>query len=371
MALTEVYIDPSIAGDSGSGTSGSPYGDFQYALTTASFDTTNGTRLNVKAGTDEILASALDWSTNFYSGGSPTETANCVIQGYTTTAGDGGIGGISGNGSYAAISDTTRNWVTVRDIHLHNMGAGIGCRLGSQCAMINCEINNTSGNGSWFEDGGDVRGCYIHDVGNVGVVLNGVGVSVRFNEFENGTNTFVAAIKFTVNDSSTGIVAFNSIKVSGTSDGIQCEDGNAIENNSIHATGAATGQGIVNAVTGFTGSISNNVITGFSGTGGIGIDTASMVIGRLMNNSFYDCATTYNTSGTIQHESGNETTGADPFTDAANFDFTPVDTGSVIGGSYPAAGYNSTDAYNLNRGAIQSAPGAAAASGGGARVIQI
>jgi len=32
MALTEIYVDPAIAANSGTGTSGDPYGDLQYAL---------------------------------------------------------------------------------------------------------------------------------------------------------------------------------------------------------------------------------------------------------------------------------------------------------------------------------------------------
>ena len=56
MALTEIYVDPSIAADSGTGTIGDPFGDLEYAIEQTTFDTTNGTRLNVKAGTDDFLS---------------------------------------------------------------------------------------------------------------------------------------------------------------------------------------------------------------------------------------------------------------------------------------------------------------------------
>ena len=50
MAITEVYVDPSIAADSGAGTVGDPYGDLEYAIEQTTFDTTNGTRVNIKIG---------------------------------------------------------------------------------------------------------------------------------------------------------------------------------------------------------------------------------------------------------------------------------------------------------------------------------
>ena len=44
MAITEVYVDPSIAGDSGVGTIGDPYGDLEYAIEQETFDTKKCTR---------------------------------------------------------------------------------------------------------------------------------------------------------------------------------------------------------------------------------------------------------------------------------------------------------------------------------------
>lgn len=72
MALTEVYVDPSIAGDSGAGTVGDPYGDLEYALEQVTRDATNGDRFNIKAGTDEILEFALDVIVDY---GTPTRIA--------------------------------------------------------------------------------------------------------------------------------------------------------------------------------------------------------------------------------------------------------------------------------------------------------
>ena len=100
MAITEIYVDPSINADSGTGAIGTPYGDLEWAIEQATFDTTNGTRINIKAGTAEILAASLDTALNSASPSAawvPTPTAQLIFQGYTTAAGDGGKGDIDGN----------------------------------------------------------------------------------------------------------------------------------------------------------------------------------------------------------------------------------------------------------------------------------
>ena len=97
---SETYVDPSIAGASGAGTVGDPYGDLQHALDTMTRDATNGDRINIKAGTDEILAGVIDLTTY----GTPSSAAHLVFQGYTSAAGDGGIGGIDANAGAAVYS---------------------------------------------------------------------------------------------------------------------------------------------------------------------------------------------------------------------------------------------------------------------------
>lgn len=115
---TDYYVDPSIAGNSGSGTIGDPYGDLQHALDSVTRDSTNGDQFNIKAGTDEILSAALDLSTY----GTPSKSARVFFRGYTTSKGDGGIGGISGGGSVAILAATVQ-YITWRDMHLHNCGS--------------------------------------------------------------------------------------------------------------------------------------------------------------------------------------------------------------------------------------------------------
>ena len=127
MALTELYVDPSIAADSGAGTIGDPYGDLEYCLEQEDYDLTNGIRVNIKAGTDEVVAAELSvaMASTAAPGKSvawvPTQAAPCVFQGYTTAAGDGGKGGISGGGSVSIYSDTALDFVHFVDLQQHHL----------------------------------------------------------------------------------------------------------------------------------------------------------------------------------------------------------------------------------------------------------
>ena len=111
MALTEYYVAPSSGNDTtGNGlTDGTAWATVQKALDTITAGA-GGDRINVKndSGTDDVLASALTLATY----GAPTNAAPLVIQGYTTTAGDGGIGGISGNALVPIISLGTEDYVS-------------------------------------------------------------------------------------------------------------------------------------------------------------------------------------------------------------------------------------------------------------------
>lgn len=335
MAITEIYVDPSIAADSGTGTIGDPFGDLEYAIEQGTFDTTNGTRVNIKAGTHEILAAQLatalaDVSVSI--AWAPTLTAPLVFQGYTSVAGDGGIGGISGGGSVSIIDAGTQSYVSFVDLELHNTGANPIVSLDNDITLVHCELYNTTSNAIDFDNAGFVLDCYIHNVGGGGVLIK-EGL-VKHCLFENGTNSFTTAL----NVQSGGTVERNIINIGGSSIGITLSRGSAL-NNSIYSA-AGTGTGI--DVTGF-GPIKgcmNNLIEGFSGTGGVGIDLTdtNMSFQAYGGNSIYDCATAVDGTARISKTYvADETLTASPFTNASGGDFSPVDTGSVKEGSYPQA----------------------------------
>lgn len=360
MALTEIYIDPSIAADSGAGTVGDPYGDLQYALTSSTFDTTNGTRLNIKAGTDEVLSAALDFTTNFTSGGGPSEAAQLFVEGYTSAAGDGGEGGISGGGSYSSLDFGSINYVTVRNMHCHNCGSANCIDQNNFSTVVQCRCDNTSGRG--INQGYDCIAVnnYVTNVGNAAIYQTG-GVAM-YNEVDAaGANSMLRAIQSASGSPGTCMIIGNKITVTGTTEGINVRDATIIANNSIYSNGG-TGDGIAAIAAGQIQVIANNIIEGFSGTGGNAIELqATSIVGLLVGNSYYDNETNKGT-GVFLVDQDNETLGATAFASIGTPDWTPSDVGSLIGGAVlMQTGLASSVSNNLNRGAVQSS----AAAGGG------
>ncbi len=343
-APSETYVDPAGNANSGAGTIGDPYLDLQYALDTMTRDATNGDRINILAGTDEVLAAALDLTTY----GTPNTTAPLIIQGYTTTAGDGGIGGISGNGTYSIIASSTLDAIHFIDMHLHNSGSATIVSLDDFCYIVNCEIDNTTGSGLWL-DRPVIINCFIHNTGAFGLRCQQGGY-VFGNHFENGANSFTTACYLNSNAS---LATFNTFSLSGASNGIFVNlTAVTIANNSIYSS-SGTGQGIIiggggNAI------VVGNIIEGFSGVGGIGLQT--IADGGLIlkgNNAFYNNTTDESLSGWESRDmGGDQSLGASPFTDAANGDFT-VDT-SVRALAYPTANYPGLSVRSyLDIGALQ------------------
>lgn len=281
-APTEVYVDPAINGNSGTGTAIDPYGDLQYALNTKARDATNGDRFNVKAGTAEILAATLSLATY----GAPTEAAPLIIQGYTSAAGDGGIGEIDGDDTYGCFAGT-EDYLHVRHMHIRDGGASTLINLDVGATVTECEIHGTTGDGIVVGANGIITRNNIHNVGDYGVTT-GQGGYVAHNYFANGVNEFIRCIF----SSLPNVVAErNIIVLSGASLGIVF-GGDACHaiNNTILAV-SCTGSGIYfSTAAKYNRIIENNYIEGFSGAGGEGIDFNSCAENGTIyrNNAFFN-----------------------------------------------------------------------------------
>lgn len=335
MALTETYVDPSIAGNSGSGTIGDPYGDLQYALDTMTRDGTNGDRVNVKAGTAEVLASALTLATY----GSPTPTAPLVIQGYTIAAGDGGIGAIDGNGSVSVYATNT-NYLVLVDMDLGNCGANTVYSNTALSWLVGCVVHGTTGIGLNIGGNTYVIGCHVYDCSQR-AASGGVFESCYI------AGTFSSAALYAP------VAVFDTIlSVGGSAVAIHLPT-RLVDRCSILST-AGTGAGI-NAQ---LGVIQNTLIEGYSGVGGSAIVNVSGPF-VVKNCGFYNNTT--NISGAYVDGGGNASLGSTPFAKSGSDTFAnradyfaPLDVGNVWGGAYPTA-------LGLDKGAVQHA--AAAASG--------
>jgi len=354
---TEHYVDPAIAADSGAGTIGDPYGDLQYALNRQGIDytrdATNGDRFNVKTGTDEILSAALSVATY----GTPSNNAPLVIQGYTSAAGDGGIGGISGNGSVAVFNSSTLDGIVLKDMHLHNCGAATVVTLDDWIVIDNCEIDNTTGSGIIIDDNGTITNCHIHNCGTRGIDCD-VGCHVEGNYLQNGTNDFTIAITTTFETNCS--IYRNIISIDGATTGIEFGNGTIVAHNSIlHTAGSGTGKGIlVNSSAGtFQRGVHSNIVEGFGGAGGVGIDTSPNTAWNypiVARNAVFDCTTAYSNADHIVVADDNETlsatgfakSGADTFANRHEY-FAPAASGNVLGGAFAGGS-------TLDKGAVQS-----------------
>lgn len=342
MAYTEIYVDPSIAADSGAGTVGDPYGDLEHAIVQTTFDTTNGTRVNIKAGTDEVLVAdlltSLDDTSVSIAWAVPGPQAPFVFQGYSTAAGDGGIGGISGGGAVSIFNKATQDFIVFRDLHLHNTGANNILTFDDKCRVENCELNNTSAKAIDCDSLNMIFRNYIHDIGAEGIISNfGADNFIAWNYLKNGTKSFTTAI-----DIIGGMTFSNIISLSGTSVGISLGNASSAISNSIYG-GGGSGKGVTGRTSSQINSVINNLVTDFSASGGFGIhmSNATVTLQTWGANSFYnnDTDVTAISNGQPILLTANETLVASPFTDAAGGDFSPVDTGTVKEGSYPQTFY--------------------------------
>lgn len=336
MAMSEIYVDPSINADSGTGTIGDPFGDLEYAIKQTTFDTTNGTRVNVKSGSTEYLqadlgTAQLDTVTTV--AWVESVTAQAVIQGYTAAAGDGGRATIDCTTSGSLIgTPTARRYQNLIDLDIVNTSALV-INTYAETTVMNCSIEGNAsakcvsmtGVYNVFHNNyvyGHTSGSYCVDLSSVIVTNNYISQS--------GTGPTLWVL-----DGDAYIA--NNILVIGHADGdgIYTSGNSCIVNNSIYnSTGVGTGQAIYLYTTGL---INNNLIEGFNGTGGRAIDvqTTTKPVLSIQGNGFYNNESNFNGTAITLYESDNETLGVSPFTDAANGDFSPVDTGNVKEGSSP------------------------------------
>ena len=348
MAITNLYVDPSIAGNSGAGTVGDPYGDLEWCLSQATFDTSNGTQINIKAGTAEVISATLDLTTNFTAGGGPSPTSALVFRGYSASADDGdfdartGIGSIDCNNK-TVLSSTTQDDIILIHLEIFNRAGGgyaTMIHLDNYIAFIECELHSHSGTAEMVraDFGLNFWRCHFHSMlsTEICIYMRSQGGHCCYCYFDLIGTTATDAL---VLGHSGNTARNNIIRVSSSTNGIRSNQSSiAIDHNSIWSNGG-TGSGIKL----ITGSdvfphIFNNVIEGFSGSGGTGINvTSTGYLGLYGYNCVYNCDTNYSVSKTVLFDMANneDLRGSSPFTDAANENFTLTNVGEVRQGAWP------------------------------------
>jgi len=348
-APTNYYVDPAIAGNSGTGTIGDPFGDLQYALNTIVRDATNGDQINIKAGTAEILAASLTLATY----GTPTFAIPLILRGYTAVANDGGIAEINCNG---VTMFTLAYVMQLINLEMHSFGNNNGVSLGVSSVVSKCKIHKglsapSAKNLIVLASHARVVGCYIYDAGTNGYAASvDIGVYFSLNYDYNCPKGVYTA---------QGLVVGNII-VDCTTSGIEGAARSVIIGNTIYSSSAATGKGI--AVTD-SNIIINNIIVGYSGAGGVGILAANTAIKGF--NAFYNNTTPESLTDVFNDLGNDVALAASPFTNPAGGDFS-LSTAVVgaIDGAFPGTWYG--PAATIDHADIGAVQNGAGAGGGGA-----
>lgn len=358
MAITQYYVDPAIDADSGAGTIDDPWGDLQYALNTATRDTVNGDQFNIKSGTPEVLTAPLDLTAyGLWSDWQP----GTRIRGYTATANDGGRATIDGNnGNFTLIAGTPKAFSFI-DIRLTNFGTAEAIVLGTRGILRNCEIDTISAGGlnAVYLSGNNsaLIGCYLHDITKARIVSGNSSYQAIGNYFSAcvGENVFqsnvaIGNILLLNNTGSSGINVYNAVN-------------GVVIGNIVYNAAAGTLYGIMgNALGQF---IANNIVCGFSGVSGRAIQVNPRTVYRGYN-AFWNNTENYLNETSDDHILGADVTlAADPFTDAANGDFslTAAAKAALADKGWPSSylGAHANTNPHITIGAIQQA----LATGGG------
>lgn len=355
MAITQYYVDPAIAGNSGTGTIGDPFGDLQYALDGVGRNAVDGDQFNIKAGTAEILAASLTLATY----GSPTAAAPLILRGYTAAAGDGGMGEIDCGGFTMWAS--TYDFIIMADLEMHTFGDTDGIYLDDNITLFRCEIHKGASTPNAkalvrLDSNALVVGCYLHDPGTSGMCVRTPGSDsfIAYNYIIQSSAAYAIIIAFA------SVIGNVILCTSAAGYGIAVNNSGVVIGNVIYHTAAGTLSGIrLTSVTSYM-LVLSNIVVGFSGVGGSGIYSNSDVF-PVGYNAFYNNSAAYSISGKkfIDLTASDVTLDADPFTsaDSGDFSLTAAAKTTLASKGFPTAylGAHASTVPNLNIGPIQLA----------------
>jgi hypothetical protein len=334
LAFDEVYCDPAIAGNSGSGTIGDPYGDVQHALDTKVHGGT-GMRLNIKAGTAEILAAAINLTAYVANNGAVSATEPLLLRGYTAAAGDGGIGEISGVANSVAVwGQTDADNVSFRQLKMTAANAGDAIDIDNFILIMQCEIINGSGTGVDIDDGLIYR-CKISAAGRI--IDGSANANVECCHLVQTGGNIVGSVAGSFEGCIVDVR--NATSVAATVLDTPSSGATRIVNNTIIGPSSA---GSVNLRAIYVNVpsviVRNNYIQGFDSSTGEAIDVPSASVHSIIEgNRYFDCTAGITDAGINTITDNNSATSASGVTNLAGGDITP--TAELINAGSPTAFY--------------------------------
>jgi hypothetical protein len=357
-----------------------PWRSLQGAFDLCTRNATDGNQVNLKAGTAQVNAAALDLTT-FIAGGALGASAPLIVRGYTAAANDGGIGEIDCNG-VTMFADATVDSITLADLEIHTFGNNNGIALDDYITLFRCEVHkgasapNTKSLIS-VDDYAAVIGCYVHDLGVSGIgisIASGPGCHIADNYIVLGAD---GATGIVMGGNSLGTIVRGNV-VTAASAGATGINASApgtftsVVGNTFYNSAAGTARGIY---CGLASIVLNNVVEGWSGVGGDGIEVANVYM--IGYNAFYNCLAPVTVTGQkfIDLTANDVALAASPFTSPATGDFslTTAAKTALRGVGWPAAylgAHASTDGH-ITIGAVQYGEAEAGGAGVYRRVARI
>lgn len=377
MSITNYYVRATNGADvAGQGTThATAYKMIQFALddigTTHGRNAVDGDQINICDSSLEganVLAASLTLATY----GVPTAAAPLILRGYTATANDGGVGSISGADAYPIINNAAYDYVGLIDLTLTNPPATLVLLLNDYCWFINLDINGTGG-------GGAAAYCIDCDVGCVITGCNLYGVYHQLITHDN--SCFIAGNRLVhaPTSSQAAITAFGRsfshiehniiIGTNANACGIREEGATNVVAGNIVYSAAGTGYGIFASaehVLRGNSVVMNNIVCGFSGVGGRGIVAGDLGNASIVgHNAFWNNTTNVAAGRFIYDLTAHDVAlTADPFTDAANGDFSLTDAAKLLlrSAGWPESYLGASTDPHITIGAVQY--GEAVTSGG-------
>lgn len=341
MAYDEVYVDPSINANSGAGTIGDPYGDLQYAIDSEVFGA-DTIRFNIKAGTAEVLTAPLDIITNF----SATTTGKIVVfEGYTSTAGDGGVGEIEGDTNSVGVvaSASTPGNVAFRNLTIRGGDGTTPCiHCGTSVTFYRCTITGFK-DAVLATDNVWILNCHIKysngTTGGLGIHQNAWQPITFWNYVEaiNASSSHAIQISNTGN-SHFNIIDLRNVTASGVHGIYQNTSRITACHNTIigHAGDSSYGIGLASVANSRYSTFINNYIEGFTGTGSYPIQTGRTEGPSFFkNNKWFNCTNDFVMNNSFELGRGNSSVAGSGLTDLDNDDFRP--TSYLVAAGYPGS----------------------------------
>tara|TARA_B100000745_G_scaffold296963_1_gene243136 strand:+ start:7188 stop:8333 length:1146 start_codon:yes stop_codon:yes gene_type:complete len=336
-----------------------------HAMETITIDLTDGDRINICDEGTDTLTGILPFSTY---GSHTNNAAGIVFEGYTATAGDGGIFTIDGNGYPITPNLTDGDFITFQNGKITNWGQwGFACQIDDYCFFVNMEFDGTKSGtncskalslGSYCH----ITGCKFHNLSDTsaGCIYVNTGGHIVNNYIEASANPVVRLY--------TGLFVTGNIIINSRSSASECIEfrngrEGSVRNNTLIRNGGGTGQAIgvyhTDAIYSSQLSVINNYIEGYSGVGAKGVYVTSGAGNNYVSNNYYhNCTTAEDLSGSAIYERKGPTilSPDSGLIDWANGDFRPVK--ALIGEAETSQFLTTGTTRSVDVGAVQRARGA-------------